>query len=68
MKAVVDNPGQPSSAIAKLAGLGTHQAIAVRKQLIELGYLREHSVNTGQRGRAAKILEPLPKAMALLEG
>ncbi len=68
LQAVIDHPGKPSSAYAKLAGVGTHQAIALRKQLIENGYLREHRVNISSQGRGSIVLEPLPKAQAAVQG
>jgi len=67
LRAVIDHPGQPSSAYAKLARVGTHQAIGLRKELIARGYLREHHVNTSARGRASIVLEPLPPALAAAE-
>lgn len=66
LRAVVDNPGRPSSQYAKLAGIGTHQAIAIRKHLVDQGYLREHRVSTGARGRTSIVLEPSPKAADIL--
>ena len=66
LRAVIDNPGLPSSRYAKLAGIGTHQAIAVRKRLVEQGLLLEHRVSTGARGRASNVLEPSPEAVEIL--
>ncbi len=68
LRAVIDHPGKPSSAYAKLAGVGTHQAIALRKQLVQQGFLREHKVNISSRGRVSIVLEPLPKALAATDG
>ncbi len=68
LRAVINHPGKPSSAYAKLAGVGTHQAIALRKQLVQQGYLREHRVNNSSRGRGSIVLEPLPRALAAIEG
>ena len=65
LHAVVEHPGGPSSAFAKLSGLGTHQAIAARKKLIAEGYLREHRVNASAKGRSSIVLEPLPVALEL---
>lgn len=62
LKAVLQNPGQPSSAYARLARLGTKQAVAIRVRLVGAGYLREHGVSTGGRGRQSIVLEPLPPA------
>ena len=66
LQAVVDHPAQPSSKYPSLAGIGIHQAISIRRNLVERGYLREHKVNTGRRGRASIVLEPLPAALAAL--
>ena len=63
VKTVMAQPGQPSRSYAKAAGLSGTEAKAIREQLVREGFLREHLVVTGKRGRAAKILEPLPAAI-----
>lgn len=68
LRAVIDNPGQPSSAYPKLAGIGPRRAQEIRRRLVEQGYLREHTVNTGRRGRAAIVLEPLEPARTATGG
>lgn len=68
LRAVVDNPGVPSSAMAKLAGLSAKRAIAVREDLIARGFLRAHQVATGGRGRLAIVLEPLERALRAVGG
>ena len=65
IEAVINNPGTPSSALAKLARVGPQRAQKIRRRLVDLGYLREHSVSTGKRGRAAIVLEPLEPALQL---
>lgn len=67
LQAVVAHPGQPSSAYPKQAGIGAQQAQKARKRLVELGFLREHRVNTGGRGRASLILEPIEAATEALK-
>ncbi len=67
LRAVIDHPGTVSSGLARLASIGTHQAIAVRKRLIERGLVREHRVNTSNRGRASIVLEPLPAGLAAMQ-
>ncbi len=67
LRAIIDHPGKPSSAYAKLAGVGTHQAIAARRSLIAAGYLRQHSVNTSVKGRVSIVLEPLPAGLEALQ-
>jgi len=64
LKAVVQNPGQPSSTYARIARLGTKQAVEIRNRLVDAGYLREHPVATGARGRQSIVLEPTPSAYA----
>ncbi len=63
VKAVMAQPGQPSRGYAKAAGLSGTEAKAIRERLVRAGFLREHLVVTGKRGRAAQILEPLPAAL-----
>ena len=66
ISAVVSNPGRPSSALAKLARMSPKRAQGIRRRLVERGYLREHNVSTGKRGRAAIVLEPLEPALQLV--
>jgi len=66
LKAVIDDPGKPSSLYAKLARIGGKQAVAIRERLVKAGFLREHQLATGQRGRQAIILEPLEPAFKVL--
>ena len=66
LQAVINNPGTPSSALAKLARMSPTRAKAIPSRLVELGYVREHRVSTGKRGRAAIILEPLEPALQLV--
>ena len=63
LKAVIHNPGQPSSNYARLARLGTKQAVEIRNRLVAAGYLREHPLATGVRGRQSIVLEPTPAAL-----
>ena len=64
LRAVIEYPGRPSSAYPSLAGIGTHQAIAARKRLIETGFLREHRIQTAARGRTSVVLEAQTAATA----
>lgn len=66
LRAVAEHPGRPSSAFTKIVGISPKRAQAIRKQLIDDGFLREHAVATGARGRTAIVLEPLEPAYALL--
>ena len=60
---VIATPGQPSSCYAKAARMNGAAAASVRARLVTLGYLREHPLATGKRGRMSLVLEPLPKAL-----
>lgn len=66
LHAVIRHSGKPSSVYPKLARIGTKKALRIRQRLIELGYLREHQLQTGKKGRAAIVLEPLEKAIRLV--
>jgi len=59
LDAVVNHPGQPSSAYPQLAGVGTRRAQRIRIRLVKLGFLRVHAIYTNGRGRSAIVLEPL---------
>ncbi len=67
IQAVVDNPGKPSSMLPKLARISPKRAQKIRRRLVERGYLREHRVGTGRRGRAAIVLEPLEPALQAVQ-
>ena len=68
LQEVIANPGTPSSDLPKLAHLSPKRAQIIRHKLIEAGYLREHRVATGRRGRASICLEPLEPAIEALKG
>ena len=57
LRAVNESPMQPCSGYAKLAKVGQKTAKAIRSQLTEAGYLREHIVQTKGRGRNSILLE-----------
>ena len=67
LSAIDSNPGRPSSSYAGLAQMGRQRAIEIRCLLVDGGYLREHRVATGQRGRNAIVLELTDKARTALE-
>jgi len=56
-RAVVDQPLQPSGEYARLAGVGTQTAVRLRTALVAKGFIREHTLQTGKRGRAAILLD-----------
>jgi hypothetical protein len=62
LRAVVGNPGRPSSAYAKLAGMSSRRAQGIRQRLVEAGYLCQHAVANNRRGRDSIVLEPLEPA------
>ncbi len=66
LRAVVDKPMLRSSEYAKLAGMSPNTANKVRPILIEKGLIREQKLESGRRGRAAILLEPLEAAKQLL--
>lgn len=68
LRAVIDQPGLPSSRYAKLAGMSPSKASKVRARLEDLGYLRTHEVATGGRGRNARVVEPLEPAFRAVKG
>jgi len=59
-RAVVENPMQPSSKYPKLAGIKQSSAKPLRDQLIARKYIRQHSLDSGGKGRSSILLEPLP--------
>lgn len=64
LEAVVRMPGRASSFYARTARLNGAAAAAMRARLVTLGYLREHLIATGARGRMSIVLQPLDKALA----
>jgi len=67
LEVIVSNPGKPSSAYAKLARISNKTALAVRRRLIELGLLKEESLNANARGRSVILLRPTEAALRLVE-
>jgi len=66
LRAVIDNPAGSSSALPRKLQISARRSIEIRRALIEGGYLREHRVNLGARGRAAIVLEALAPAFEAL--
>lgn len=66
LAAVVENPGQSSSSYAKILGINGGRAAEIRVRLVELNFIREHSVATNPRGRSSMILEPLDEGIDYL--
>lgn len=63
--AVCDHPESPSSALPRFAKISPRRAQKIRTRLLERGYLRQHKVSTGKRGREAIVLEALGPALEL---
>ena len=59
-RAVRQNPMRPSSTYSKLAGVSSKAAVSIRRKLVSCGYVREHVVDSGCRGRSAIVLEISP--------
>lgn len=57
---IINQPGQPSGAYAKLARVSKRGAVTLRQQLVAMGLVREHAVLTNRRGRPSIVLEPTP--------
>lgn len=60
-KAVVDHPMQSSSAYPKLAKISSKSAKQIREQLVSKGFIKEHKLDTGGRGRSSILLEASPE-------
>lgn len=66
-KAVVNQPMQASSTYPKLAGISSKTAKKVRDQLVLRVYIREHTIDSGDRGRSSILLEPLPAGVEAVQ-
>jgi hypothetical protein len=62
LRAVVANPGRSISFYCGQTRMSGKRLAEIRKHLVELNFLREHSVALRSRGRAAIVLEPLAAA------
>ena len=67
LRSIIDYPQMASTEYPKIAGISTRKALKLRKQLTDLGYIREHVVNITNRGRPSIILEPTPQALQELQ-
>lgn len=59
LKAIVDKPMQASSTYPKLAGVSSKTAGKFRKTFVSKGFIKEHKLETGGRGRNTILLEVL---------
>jgi hypothetical protein len=64
LQAVIRNPARPCSFYASAARISGKRAGEMRERLVAAGYLREHQLATGRRGRTAIVLEPLEPAFS----
>ena len=62
-KAVAQDPFKPCSHYPAVAGMSTKTALPIRKSLVNRGWIRERTVNSGGRGRARILLEPTPQGI-----
>jgi hypothetical protein len=67
LKTVKDYPGRPSGTYAGLARISKRKAIAIRKRLVEMRFLRETRVNASSRGGTSIVIELTRRAFELLE-
>jgi hypothetical protein len=59
LKAIVDNPMLPSSDYVKLARISPNTLAKCRPILIQKGFIKEHLMDSGKRGRTKRIWEPM---------
>ena len=62
LKAIVDNPMLPSSHYVKFARISPNTLRKLRPILISKGFIREHIMDSSNRGRNKRIWEPLETA------
>lgn len=66
VQAVVKNPMRPSGEYPKLARISPNTFQKVRPGLVDKGFIREHRLESGGRGRNTILLEPLEAAIELV--
>lgn len=59
LKAIIENPMLPSSSYVKLARISPNTLKKLRPILIAKGFIAEHSMDSGSRGRSRRVWEPL---------
>ena len=62
LKAIVDNPMLPSSDYVKLARISPNTLTKLRPILLAKGFIREHVMDSSNRGRSKRVWEPLETA------
>ena len=66
LKAIVDNPMLPSSHYVKLARISPNTLTKLRPIIIAKGFIREHVMDSGNRGRSKRVWEPLDSAKQII--
>ena len=66
LKAIVENPMHPSSEYPNLAGISPNTFQKLRPIFIDKGFIREHKLQSGGRGRSTMLLEPLDSAKNII--
>jgi hypothetical protein len=67
LKAIVDNPMLASSQYVKLAKISYNTLSKLRPEFIKKGFVREHPIDSGKRGRSKLILEPLEAGIKMAQ-
>ena len=62
LQAIIDHPMLPSSHYVKLARISPNTLRKLRPLLIKKGFIKEHLLESGRRGRRQRIWEPLESA------
>ena len=63
---IVKNPMLPSSKYPKLAGISPNTWQKIRSHFVEKGWIRQHRLQTGNRGRSTVLIEPLDAGIQLV--
>jgi hypothetical protein len=66
LKTIIKNPMRPSSEYPKLAKISPNTFQKIRPILIDKGFIREHKLESGGRGRSTMLLEPLESAKKVI--
>lgn len=59
LKAIIENPMLSSSSYVKLAGISPNTLKKLRPIMIEKGFIAEHIMDSGNRGRSKRVWQPL---------
>ncbi len=67
LNAIVGNPMHPSSEYPRLARVSPNTFQKLRSIFIDKGFIREHKLQSGGRGRSTMLLEPLEPAKKIID-